>query len=122
MRLATDTVYDRYESAPLRLPFGIGDLSYYGRPGVAFPKGTDYIFILDVGYKAVPPDVEQAAIMLINDLKCGNNDYYKRFVTQYSTDQFDLKFAPQFLQGTGNMIVDKILENYKGNVFKPGII
>ena len=122
MRLIADTPYDRYESAPLRLPYGIGDLSYYGRPGVAFPKGTDYIFILDVGYKAVPPDVEQAAMMLIEDLKCGNNDYYKRFVTQYSTDQFDLRFAPQFLQGTGNMIVDKILENYKGNVFKPGII
>ena len=122
MRLALDTVYDRFESAPLRLPFAVGDLSYYGRPGVAFPKGTDYIFVLDVGYKAVPPDVEQAAIMLINDLKCGNNDYYKRFVTQYSTDQFDLKFAPQFLQGTGNMIVDKILDNYSGNVFKPGVI
>ena len=122
MRVGTETVYDRYESAPLRLPVATGDLSYYGRPGVAFPKGTDYIFVLDVGYKAVPPDVEQAAIMLINDLKCGNNDYYKRFVTQYSTDQFDLKFAPQFLQGTGNMIVDKILENYKGNVFKPGVI
>jgi hypothetical protein len=122
MRLAPDVIYDRYESAPLRLPFAVGDLSYYGRPGVAFPKGTDYIFILDVGYKAVPPDVEQAAIMLINDLKCGNNDYYKRFVTQYSTDQYDLKFAPAFLQGTGNLIVDKILENYKGNVFKPGVI
>lgn len=122
MRLAPDVVYDRYESAPLRLPFAIGDLSYYGRPGVAFPKGTDYIFVLDVGYKAVPPDVEQAAIMLIEDLKCGNNDYYKRFITQYSTDQYDLKFAPGFLQGTGNLIVDKILENYKGNVFKPGII
>jgi hypothetical protein len=122
MRVGTETVYDRYESAPLRLPVATGDLSYYGRPGVAFPRGTDYIFILDVGYKAVPPDVEQAAIMLINDLKCGNNEYYKRFVTQYSTDQFDMKFAPQFLQGTGNMIVDKILENYKGNVFKPGVI
>jgi hypothetical protein len=122
MRVDTEKVFDRFESAPLRLPVATGDLSYYGRQGVAFPRGTDYIFILDVGYKAVPPDVEQAAMMLIEDLKCGNNDYYKRFITQYSTDQFDMRFAPQFLQGTGNLIVDKILENYKGNVFKPGVI
>jgi hypothetical protein len=38
------------------------------------------------------------------------------------TDQFDVKFAPQFLEGTGNIIVDKILSNYKGNLLKPGIL
>lgn len=100
----------------------VGDLGFYGGGSVAFPKGYDYIFIVDAGYKAVPPDVELATKMLIEDLKCGNNDYYKRFTTQYSTDQFDIKFAPQFLEGTGNNIVDKILDNYKGNLLKPGII
>lgn len=114
--------YNRYESAPVRLPVATGDLNYYGYVGTAFPRGYDYTLVLDVGYKGVPPDVEQAAMMLIEDLKCGNNDYYKRFVTQYKTDQFDIKFAPQFLEGTGNLIVDKILDGYKGNVFKPGII
>lgn len=116
-------VYNRSEQAPLQLPSGIGDLNYYGYlKGIAFPRGTDYTFILDVGYKAVPPDIEIATTMLIEDLKCGNNDYYKRFVTQYSTDQFDIKFSPAFLGGTGNLIVDKILDGYKGNVIKPGII
>jgi hypothetical protein len=114
--------YNRLEQVAAPIPMGYGDLAYYGRSGSAFPRGVDYTFILDVGYKAVPPDVEQAAMMLIEDLKCGNNDYYRRFVTQYSTDQFDIKFAPQFLGGTGNLIVDKILENYKGNVLKLGVI
>jgi hypothetical protein len=121
MRVNTDE-YNRLEYSPIKLPIATGDLAYLGRQGVAFPRGYDYIFILDVGYKAVPPDVEQAAIMLIEDIKCGRNEYYMRFVTQYSTDQFDIKFAPQFLGGTGNLIVDKILSNYKGNVFKPAII
>jgi hypothetical protein len=31
-------------------------------------------------------------------------------------------FAPAFLGGTGNLMVDRILDNYKGNVFKPGIL
>ncbi len=114
--------FNRFENAPQRLPVAAGDLNYYGRAGTSFPKGYDYTFVLDVGYKAVPPEVEQAAIMLINDLKCGNNDYYKRFVSQYNTDQFNIKFAPEFLGGTGNNIVDKILDGYKGSVIKPGII
>ena len=115
-------VYNRLESAPMNIPVATGDLGFFGKVAATFPRGYDYTFVLDVGYKAVPPDVEQAAIMLINDLKCGDNDYYKRFVTQYSTDQFNIKFAPEFLRGTGNLIVDKILDGYKGNVIKPGII
>ncbi len=117
-----DGVFNRFESSPSRLPLASGDLNYYGRSGTSFPRGVDYTFILDVGYKAVPPDVEKAAIMLINDLKCGNNEYWKRFVTQYNTDQFSIKYAPEFLKGTGNLIVDKILDGYKGNVIKPGVI
>lgn len=114
--------FNRFESHPTRMPIASGDLNYYGRANSAFPKGYDYTFILDVGYKAVPPEIEQAAIMLINDLKCGNNDYYKRFVSQYNTDQFSIKYAPEYLGGTGNNIVDKILDGYKGSVIKPGII
>jgi hypothetical protein len=119
----TNTEYNRLEYNPTKTPMAIGDLGFYGRSGrgVAFPKGYDYTFILDAGYKAIPPDVELAAKYLIEDIKCGNNDYWKRFVTQYNTEQFDVKFAPQFLEGTGNLIVDKILSNYKGNLLKPGI-
>ena len=113
--------YNRSESAPISGPRAFGDVGFYGYGGVTFPRGYDYIFIVDAGYKAVPPDVELATKYLIEDLKCGNNEYYKRFMTQYSTDQFDVRFAPQFLEGTGNMIVDKILSNYKGNLLKPGV-
>ena len=115
-------VYNRFEARGSISMRATGDLGFYGGGSVAFPKGYDYIFIVDAGYKAVPPDVELATKMLIEDLKCGNNEYYKRWATQYSTDQFDIRFAPQFLEGTGNNIVDKILDNYKGNLLKPGII
>jgi hypothetical protein len=117
-----DGTYNRMEQSPLILPPGIGDLGFYGYYPIAFPRGYDYIFIVDAGFKAVPPDVEIAIKMLIEDIKCGNNDYYNRFITEYSTDQFDIKFAPQFLEGTGNMIVDKILSNYKGTLIKPGLL
>jgi len=124
-RVEANGEYNRSQSTPLRLPAASGDLGVYSgaRNGyVAFPEGFDYTFILDAGYKTIPPDVEKAATILVEELKCGSNDYYKRFVTQYSTDQFDIRFAPQFLEGTGNMLVDKILNNYKGSTFKPAIL
>lgn len=115
-------VYNRLEQVAPRIPVGNGDLGFYGKVGAAFPKGVDYTFILDVGYKAVPPDIEIATTMLIEDLKNKTNPYFGRFVTEYSTDQFDIKFDSSMLEGTGNMVVDKILNGYKGNVIKPGII
>lgn len=124
-RVEANGTYNRNESTPLRIPAASGDLGVYSgaRSGyVAFPEGYDYTFVLDAGYKTIPADVEKAAQILVEELKCGNNDYYKRFVTQYSTDQFDIRFAPQFLEGTGNMLVDKILNNYKGSNFKPSIL
>lgn len=114
--------YNRMEQTPVNVLSGIGDIGFYGFYPIAFPKGYDYIIIADVGFKAIPADVEIAVKMLIEDIKCGNNDYYNKFVTEFSTDSFDVKFAPQFLEGTGNMIVDKILNNYKGTLIKPGLL
>lgn len=116
--------YNRLEYNPTRIPRAYGDLGFYGRSGqgVAFPKGYDYILVLDAGYKAVPPEIEIATKLLINDIDCGNNNYWNRFTTQYRTDQFDIKFAPEFLTGTGNLTVDKILDNYKSATIKPGLM
>jgi hypothetical protein len=115
-------VYNRNEISPPNLPVARGDLGYYGYQSVAFPQGYDYTLIVDTGYKAIPPDVEYAATLLIDDLKCGRLDYYKRYVTSYNTDQFRIQFDKSLLQGTGNMIVDKILDKYSNTITKPGLI
>jgi hypothetical protein len=91
-------------------------------PGVSFPKGYDYIFELEQGYKVVPNDIKEAVLMLINDIKCGKLDYYKRYVTSYSTDQFRIQFDKSILDGTGNILVDKILDKYTTNISKPGVL
>ena len=91
-------------------------------PGVAFPKGYDYLFLLEQGYKVVPNDIKDATLMLINDIKCGKLDYYKRYVLNYSTDQFRIQIDKSALDGTGNILVDKILDKYKSNISKPGVL
>ena len=117
-----DGVVNRYESTAQNLPIAIGDLAYYGYDGVGFPSGYDYTFVVDHGYLTVPADIEYAAKLLIEDLKCGKLDYYKRYITAYNTDQFRIQFDKSMLSGTGNFIVDKILEKYVKNIVKPGII
>lgn len=118
----TASQYDRMEKAPQRLPLAIGDLGYYGRSGTAFPKGFDYIFLIDTGYKAVPPDVEYATRLLIDDIKCGKLEYYKRYVESYNTDDFRIKFSDKQFDGTGNFVVDKILDKYANKITKLGIV
>jgi hypothetical protein len=114
--------YNRFESRPVRLPVSPGNLAFYGYAGADFPEGFDYVLVLDIGYKAVPADIEYATTLLIDDLKCGKLDYYKRYVTSYNTDQFKIQFDKMSFNGTGNMIVDKILEKYKKSITKIGII
>lgn len=117
-----DGELNRYESSAQKLPTASGDLGYYGYEGIAFPSGYDYTFVVDHGYLSVPDDVEYAAKLLIEDLKCGKLDYYKRYVTSYNTDQFRIQFDKAMLGGTGNFLVDKILDKYVKTIVKPGII
>ena len=90
--------------------------------GAAFPEGYDYLFLLETGYKVVPHDIYEATKMLIDDIKCGRIDYYKRYVTTYNTDQFRIQFDKTVLDGTGNMLVDKILDKYTQSITRIGIL
>lgn len=92
------------------------------RPGVSFPVGFDYLFQLETGYKVVPNDIKEATLMLIDDIKCGKLDYYKRSITSYSTDQFRIQMDASALSGTGNILVDKILDKYITNIKTPRML
>jgi hypothetical protein len=90
--------------------------------GVAFNEGYDYLFLLETGYKVVPYDIQDATKMLIEDIKCGKLDYYKRYITSYNTDQFKIQFDKKILDGTGNILVDKILSKYIQSITKIGVL
>lgn len=114
---------NRLEKTLPDLPISYGDLGYYGWTSVAFPRGYDCTLILDAGYKTVPSDIQAATEMLINDIKCGRLDQYKRYVEEYQTDQYKVKFnASKLFSGTGNIIVDQILSKYTKNITRLGIL
>ena len=129
----TITDFNRSESNPVGLNIASSDsISMFDtsdsgntialKSGVLFPQGTDYLFFLETGYRVIPYDIQDATKMLINDISCGKLEYFKRYVTDYSTDQFKIKIDTSSLSGTGNILVDKILDRYVTNVKKPGIL
>lgn len=114
--------YNRSESAIRYLNASGGDIWQDIGRLVAFPSGYDYTIILDAGYKHIPEDVQYATKLLIEDLKCGKLEYYKRYTTNYSTDQYKIQFDKAMFDGTGNLIVDKILDKYRLQIKRIGII
>jgi hypothetical protein len=120
--IAADRV-NRNEQAPLILPAAGSDLVDANLPPLrGFPNGYDYKFVLEVGYPTVPSDIARAATLLIDDIKCGRNDYYQRYISAYNTDQFRLQFDSRVFEGTGNIIVDKILSKYAKSITRLGVL
>ena len=83
---------------------------------VEFPEGFDYIVEGEFGYKVVPHDIQEACGLLIQDLSCGNNRYLNKYIESFNTDGYDISYFKESLYGTGNLIVDNILQKYKNNV------
>lgn len=117
-----DDAINRLEGASIIMPGAYSDYldnNFYYR---GFPKTYDYVIDLAVGYNKVPADIVRAAELLIDDLACGRLEYYKKYIADYNTDQFKLKFDKQVFEGTGNIIVDKILSKYAKSIRTVGVL
>ena len=113
---------NRAESSPLVLPAAASDsldpqFVYRG-----FGKTWDYLITVEYGHTSVPSDIVRATEMLIHDIECGKLDYYKRFISSYNTDQYRIQFDKGLFEGTGNIIVDKILSKYTKSITKLGVL
>lgn len=113
---------NRSESAPLVFPAAASDLMDTNFSYRGFPKGFDYVIVGQFGYKKIPSDIVKAAELLIDDIACGKLDYYKRYISDYNTDQFKIKFDSGVFAGTGNILVDKILSKYQKPVGSLGVL
>lgn len=113
---------NRNEGASLILPISASDtdvVEYYYR---GFPNSFDYTVVVEHGYFSVPLDIKRATELLIDDIACGKLDYYKRYISDYSTDQFKIKFDSQVFSSSGNLIVDKILSKYQKSITRLGVL
>jgi len=114
---------NRMENTPLVLPAGSTDyLDLNLTPFGSFPKTYDYKIYVEAGYTSVPSDIAKATALLIEDISCGKIDYYKKYVSDYKTDQYSLKFDSRVFEGTGNILVDKILSKYRKSITRLGVL
>jgi hypothetical protein len=113
---------NRAESAPLVLPAAASDYLDPQFVYRGFGRGWDYLITVEHGYTTVPSDIVRATEMLVHDIECGKLDYYKRFISSYNTDQYRIQFDKGLFEGTGNIIVDKILSKYAKSITKIGVL
>ena len=116
-----DTI-NRYEGAPNFLPAASSDILDLKYIYKGFPRTFDYTLVVEHGYRKIPSDIVRATELLIEDISCGKLDYYKRYIADYNTDQFKIKFDSRVFEGTGNIIVDKILSKYAKSIRTLGVL
>lgn len=119
---SSNEAINRMEGAATLIPMAASDtdvISYFTRN---FAKGADYVIIVEAGYYKVPSDIVRATELLVDDISCGKLDYYKRYISDYNTDQFRIKFDGKVFEGTGNLLVDKILSKYAKGIQTLGVL
>ncbi len=82
-------IYDRSEKKPLRFrpsasdsfnAYTSLDTPEFSAPNntVMFPEGWDYVIIYETGHRVIPNDIRDATIRLMDDIRCGKLEYFKR--------------------------------------------
>jgi cellulose biosynthesis protein BcsQ len=122
IRTAYPDLINRNESKPIFYPGSPTDYLEFMFSERGFPRGWDYKIELEVGYHKVPSDIVKATELLVHDIDCGKLDYYKRYIGAYNTDQFRIQFDKAVFEGTGNLIVDKILNKYRKPIEFVGVL
>jgi hypothetical protein len=96
--------------------------SDYGGNSVMFPSGWDYVVVAEVGWPIIPQDIKQATSLIINDIKCNNLPYVNQYISEYKSDQFNVKFNDLAFKDTGNRIADRILSAYVRPIYRLGVL
>lgn len=90
-------------------------------PPTAYWKGTKLVFAngsrfkvqATFGYKYVPAEVRQAAILLISDNLYNDSLWRQKYISEFDTGHMQIKLRDSAFTGTGNLIADDLLDPYK---------
>jgi hypothetical protein len=99
---------NEYERGLLESP----DFSVLPYDGI-FEKDVQYRIVGIFGYAYIPPDIEQATALLVEDYLCADASVRNKNISKLSNDSYDITYATSAAQGSGNLIVDAILARYR---------
>jgi hypothetical protein len=78
-----------------------------------FKDGRVYTLTGEWGWDSVPVDVKEAMFVLIENRLCPTTIYRDKYVTQFNYADTIVKFDPRAYQGTGDVVADQLLFEYK---------
>lgn len=64
------------------------------------------------GYYDVPDDIQEAALLLIEDQLCPSSEFRNKYLESVTYADTDLEFSSMAWAGTGNALVDELLRPY----------
>jgi len=82
---------------------------YYGR----FRNNSRYKFTGIIGWNYVPSDIKLAAILLTGDFLANDAAWRIKYLTEVSMSETTFKLGKGAFNGTGNILVDNILDGYR---------
>ena len=80
-----------------------------------FPVGWDFRIRIETGWLYVPQDIQDATLLLIEDMACMTPNYLNKYVREYETKDFRVDIHRPAFAGTGNLMVDQVLAKYLGD-------
>lgn len=82
---------------------------YYGR----FRNKCRYRIEGEIGYEYVPTDIQKCAILLAGDYLAQDNQWRNKYLKKVNMAELAFEMHNGAFNGTGNVTVDTILDNYK---------
>lgn len=86
---------------------------YIGLNKGRFRDGYRYEITGTFGWNYVPVEIKQCMYLLINDLLCNDSLWRTKYVKKINSGQMSVELSSQSFNGTGNALVDAILQKFK---------
>lgn len=89
------------------------EFDYTGYTKGRFRDGYRYEVSGIVGWNYIPIEIKQSAFLLVNDLLCSDSIWRTRYVKKINSGQMSVELSGKANFGTGNAIVDDILQKFR---------
>lgn len=87
--------------------------AYWKGEKLRFPNNSRLKVEAVFGYKYVPSEVRQAALLLISDNLHNDSLWRQKYIGEFDTGQMSVKLRDTAFTGTGNLFADDLLDPYK---------
>lgn len=78
-----------------------------------FKNGYRYDVTGIFGWSYIPAEIKQCVFLLVNDLLCNESMWRSKYINKINSGSMSVEFSNLSFTGTGNALVDAILQKFK---------